>query len=79
MFSRKKTDFYESVQVQESYLDLGNEVLISNPPLQLETVSHMNNDNQDLPTTIQKGLFILSHASCPLNMHCALIELSLLV
>ena len=53
-FSRKKTIVPESVQVQDLNPNSENEVTISNPSLQFE--SHVNNDDQDLPITIRKGI-----------------------
>ena len=54
VFSRKKTGVPESVKVQDFNLNYENEGTISNPSLQFE--SHVNNDDQDLPITIRKGI-----------------------
>ena len=54
MFLRKKNIVPESMQVQDFNPNSENEVTISNPPLQFE--SHVNNDDQDLPIAIRKGI-----------------------
>ena len=54
VFLRKKTIVLESVQVQDFNPNSENEVTISNPSLQFE--SHVNNDDQDLPIAIRKGI-----------------------
>ena len=54
MFSRKKIVVPESVQVQDFNPNSENEVTISNPSLQSE--SHVNNDDQDLPIAVRKGI-----------------------
>ena len=54
VFSRKKTIVPESVQVQDFNPNSENEVTISNPSLQFEF--HVNNDDQDLPIAIRKGI-----------------------
>ena len=54
VFSRKKTVVPESVQVQDFNPNSENEVTISNPSLQSE--SHVNNDDQDLPIAVRKGI-----------------------
>ncbi|RVX06582.1 Retrovirus-related Pol polyprotein from transposon TNT 1-94 [Vitis vinifera] len=53
-FSRKKTVVPKSVQVQDFNPNSENEVTISNPSLQSE--SHVNNDDQDLPIAVRKGI-----------------------
>lgn len=54
VFSRKKTVVPESIQVQDFNPNSENEVTISNPSLQSE--SHVNNDDQDLPIAVRKGI-----------------------
>ncbi|RVW76008.1 Retrovirus-related Pol polyprotein from transposon RE1 [Vitis vinifera] len=54
VFSRKKTGVPESVQVQDFNPNSENEVTISNPSLQSK--SHVNNDDQDLPIVVRKGI-----------------------
>nr|XP_019703534.2 uncharacterized protein LOC105038855 isoform X1 [Elaeis guineensis] len=55
VFTRRKMAAPEPVQVQEFNSDFSNEVIISNHPLQDETESHIDNDDQDLPIAIRKG------------------------
>lgn len=54
VFSRKKAVVPESVQVQDFNPNSENEVTISNPSLQSEF--HVNNDDQDLPIAVRKGI-----------------------
>ncbi|RVW38185.1 Retrovirus-related Pol polyprotein from transposon RE1 [Vitis vinifera] len=54
VFSRKKTVVPKSVQVQDFNLNSKNKITISNPSLQSE--SHVNNDDQDLPIAVRKGI-----------------------
>ena len=54
VFSRKKTVVPESVKVQDFNLNSENEGTISNPSLQSE--SHVNNDDQDLPIAVRKEI-----------------------
>ncbi|EXC06057.1 hypothetical protein L484_009968 [Morus notabilis] len=54
VFSRRKKVVPEFVQVQDSNLNLENEVTISNPSFQSE--SEINNDDHDLPIAIRKGV-----------------------
>ncbi|RVW65328.1 Retrovirus-related Pol polyprotein from transposon RE2 [Vitis vinifera] len=54
VFSRKKTVVPESIQVQDFNPNSENEVTISNPSLQSE--SHVNNDDQDFPIVVRKGI-----------------------